>query len=188
MTYGLFTIPLVFAVSGPLGLLGSCLFAPGLAALSSVMMGDYLSGDRHPFLIALATSYGTMWAIGLVTAIANVAVGTLTFFLAYSLYSAGADNLRAVQTREGGLGAASRDDFEGFVSLIRNGAPAPLALIGVLGLINLAAFGALTLAPPLVTTLAMGFLRKESPEDSKLPRLVLHRRSTDAGVRLGTRR
>ncbi|MEW5855759.1 MAG: hypothetical protein AB2A00_43695, partial [Myxococcota bacterium] len=177
MAYGLFALPIPFTIWP--ALVSTILCVPGVAATTSTVFGDYLSGDRHPLLISFLTSYGTIWVIELVAAVVDAILLGIAAYVFYDVYTAGdlyvnekyrmrRENPPAVQDAPGVL----RSDVEGLGNLILERSIPAAVLLGVAAGVAAFAFLLLAIAPPLVNTIIQGVLRRESEEGNKLPRLV----------------
>jgi hypothetical protein len=169
MTWGCVAVPM--PVTGLLAILGAILFAPGLAGATAVVLGDYLSGERHPMLAGLISSYATMWVVALVTVLVDLAL-TVALYLSAKPFFDSLAGYGADMVRGQGIRILSQEQSDKLLGQAKTGGTALVVVAALMGVATVAGLAGLALLPPATTTLLLTLLRREQDEKTRFPHIV----------------
>lgn len=176
--YGLAMLPGAIFLTGPVAVVMGAVGLPLVTAITAVVVGDYLSGDRHSLLWSMLSSGATFWGGGALTLLVTTGLLGMAGYLAVRVVENasglpfGSGWVQDPQTA-GSIGMAS-------VHAAQNGLfNLPGALLLAAGGISAAAAVGLAVVPAIVTTVVLQSTRTEVDAAVKTPRLV--RNNTTGG-------
>jgi len=173
VVYALMLLPVVSVITGPFALAGACVGIPMMTAVTALVAGDYLSGDRHSLLYALIASFSSFWSIGAVALVLNAVLLGVAGYLSYSAVQQIRQVVPAIGLSPSGVVGPGRADQEQLEATMRATLVPVLAVLGAVLLVDVVVMAAMITVPAVVTTVVLNATREEAVPGNKLPRIVM---------------